>query len=159
MHEIERKFLIRGSIYNIVDTKAYAQARVIEQCYLDKTGDWTIRVRRYTNLLGDFLEAKQTMKRKVTDRKCIELEVSISQSEFEMVASLCGPMLRKRRWEVPHEGHVWHVDSFEQFDGLVVAEIELEHEDEEFVCPPWLGKEVTHKKRYRNRQMAQELAV
>ena len=39
-------------------------------------------------------------------------------------------------------------------EGLVIAEIELEHEDETFLRPNWLGKEVTGITKYYNSQLS-----
>ena len=38
-------------------------------------------------------------------------------------------------------------------EGLVMAEVELSAEDEEFARPDWLGEEVTGDKRYYNSQL------
>lgn len=101
--------------------------------------------------------AELTMKRKITNRKCIELEAPITDSDFKKQAMVSGKMLRKKRWRIMYEGHLWEIDYFPQFDGLVVAEIELKDEDELFMPPPWLGKEVTNDKSYKNARMAKRL--
>jgi adenylate cyclase len=43
----------------------------------------------------------------------------------------------------------------EENEGLIVAEVELNHEDEPFEMPMWLGKEVTGETRYYNSQLSQ----
>jgi adenylate cyclase len=51
---------------------------------------------------------------------------------------------------------MWEVDVFEgENAGLVIAEIELEHEQQAFARPPWVGREVTHEERYSNSRLAQ----
>ena len=68
---------------------------------------------------------------------------------------LCTLKVEKTRYEVEHEGHVWEVDVFEGLNaGLVVAEIELQAEDEAFERPFWVGEEVTHDPRYLNTNLA-----
>jgi CYTH domain-containing protein len=57
----------------------------------------------------------------------------------------CGTTARRGRWIV-FEG---------DNEGLVIAEIELEHEQQSFTRPPWLGREVTHEPRYSNSRLAQ----
>ena len=62
-------------------------------------------------------------------------------------------MIDKTRWLVPAgDGrHTWEVDEFHgDNEGLVVAEIELESEDDPFERPAWLGEEVTGDRRYYN---------
>ena len=50
-----------------------------------------------------------------------------------------------------YKGHTWEVDVFiMENSGLVIAEIELESEDETFAIPPWIGEEVTGDPRYYN---------
>lgn len=157
MHEIERKFLVTKPLTEIVGNDNDAFYRNVEQCYLPDTGEWTVRVRRYTSPTGHFMNAVQTMKRKVNDRKCIELEHAVTQEYFEKVMGQCGKVLRKQRWQIMFGAHVWEIDYFPQFDGLVVAEIELEDEEELFIHPDWLGKEVTQDKSYKNARMARRL--
>lgn len=82
-----------------------------------------------------------------------EYEVPV-QDALEML-DLCTLKVEKTRYEVEHEGHVWEVDVFEGLNaGLVVAEIELQAEDEAFERPFWVGEEVTHDPRYLNTNLA-----
>ena len=49
----------------------------------------------------------------------------------------------------------WEVDEFLGANaGLVLAEIELDAEDQPFVRPPWLGAEVTGDARFVNANLA-----
>ena len=65
-------------------------------------------------------------------------------------------IIRKMRHEVPyHNGVSWSVDQFEGANaGLVLAEVELCHPDQEVELPPWVGKEVTFDRRYGNSRLA-----
>ncbi|MCC7465446.1 MAG: adenylate cyclase, partial [Saprospiraceae bacterium] len=46
---------------------------------------------------------------------------------------------------------IWEVDVFlGENIGLIVAEIELEHEEESFALPEWIEQEVTDDARYYN---------
>ena len=73
-----------------------------------------------------------------------------------MIDRLCeGRIVEKTRYRVPHEGLVWEIDEFHgPHDGLVLAEIELESEDQAFEKPDWAGKEVTGDHRYYNAWLA-----
>ena len=83
-----------------------------------------------------------------------EWEKEIPAGEAELLLRLCEPgMIDKTRWLVPAgDGrHTWEVDEFHgDNEGLVVAEIELESEDDPFERPAWLGEEVTGDRRYYN---------
>ena len=53
------------------------------------------------------------------------------------------------------DGHTWEIDVFEgENRGLILAEIELEHRDEAYTRPEWLGEEVSHDPRYYNVYLA-----
>jgi CYTH domain-containing protein len=46
---------------------------------------------------------------------------------------------------------LWEVDEFKgENSGLILAEIELAHEEQSFALPPWIGAEVTGDIRYYN---------
>ena len=72
----------------------------------------------------------------------------------ELLLRLCEPgMIDKTRWLVPAgDGrHTWEVDEFHgDNDGLVMAEVELQSEDEPYVRPAFVGQEVTGDRRYYN---------
>jgi adenylate cyclase len=69
----------------------------------------------------------------------------------ELLTLAMGPLIEKTRHFVAHEGFEWEVDEFRGANsGLVVAEIELDREDEVFPLPAWAGVEVTHLRRYYN---------
>ena len=60
-------------------------------------------------------------------------------------------MVDKIRWLVPVGKHVFEVDEFfGDNEGLVVAEVELAEETEDFERPAFLGMEVTGDRRYYN---------
>jgi adenylate cyclase len=81
-----------------------------------------------------------------------EYEYEIPGSEAaKILNTLANSMLVKRRWYIPHAGHVWHVDQFGSTNtGLVIAEIELSAEQEIWLQPDWCGEEVSHDMRYSN---------
>ncbi len=87
----------------------------------------------------------------VASRQEFEYDVPLDDAA-EMLESLCeGPLVEKTRHIVPYGGLEWEVDEFYGRNrGLVVAELELEHEGQVFEHPPWLGPEVTHLPRYYN---------
>ncbi len=80
-----------------------------------------------------------------------EFEYEIPLEDAKQLLAMCPDLVRKTRHLVHHHDHTWEVDVFGgENEGLVVAEIELDSEDELFVLPAWAGEEVTHDKRYSN---------
>jgi adenylate cyclase len=68
-----------------------------------------------------------------------------------MLEELCRHTIEKFRYAIPSGKHIWEVDEFlKDNSGLTIAEIELQSEDEDFMIPSWLGKEVTGDPRYYN---------
>jgi adenylate cyclase len=61
------------------------------------------------------------------------------------------PIIDKKRYKVPFDGLTWEIDEFFGENlGLIVAEVELESEDQIFKKPEWVGDEVTGDPRYFN---------
>jgi adenylate cyclase len=75
-----------------------------------------------------------------------------------MLNNLCDkPAIEKYRFVTEYEGFKWEVDEFLGDNaGLVVAEIELESEGQEFPRPGWLGEEVTDDARYYNANLVEK---
>ena len=86
-----------------------------------------------------------------------EYEYEIPERDArEMLERLCmGTPIAKTRYEVEHGGRTWEIDVFEDAnDGLVLAEVELESEDEPVEAPAWTGREVSDDERYYNAYLA-----
>ena len=83
----------------------------------------------------------------------INNEIFIFRKEdAENLLLICEPgVITKTRYEVKSGYHTYEIDEFHgENEGLIIAEIELENENEEFIKPDWLGKEVTGDERYYN---------
>jgi CYTH domain-containing protein len=65
---------------------------------------------------------------------------------------LCEPgSIDKTRYLVKSGSHTFEVDEFYgENEGLVMAEVELQSEDEPFEKPDFIGREVTGDRRYYN---------
>jgi adenylate cyclase len=140
--EIERKFLVRDDRW-----KALGQGVLLRQGYLSSHPDRIVRVR----IDGD--AAMLTIKGRSVGATRGEWEYPIPLADAQVfLDSLCErPIIEKYRSRIRFEGMVWEVDEFlGENAGLVVAEIELEREDQPFVKPDWIGKEVTQDARYFN---------
>jgi adenylate cyclase len=141
--EIERKFLVKGD-YKSSSKKATR----ITQGYLSSVPERTVRVR----IKGDkgFITIKGIGNSSGASR--YEWEKEIPVSEVKELLELCEPgLIDKTRYLVDSGKHIFEVDEFYGDNaGLTVAEVELSDENEEFIKPEWLGKEVTGDLKYFN---------
>jgi CYTH domain-containing protein len=92
-----------------------------------------------------------------TARAEYEYEIPADDAS-EMLDNLCEhPLIEKTRYRVQHHGLTWEIDEFEGDNaGLIVAEVELEEEDQAVILPDWVGKEVTGDPRYYNARLVNE---
>lgn len=141
--EIERKFLVSGEF-----AVGAAESRHVVQGYLNSSRERTVRVRISED--KGFLTIKGVTSD--TGMSRFEWEHEISIDEAKSLLDLCEPgVIDKTRFIVPFAEHVFEVDVFHgENEGLILAEVELSSEDEEFERPLWLGKEVTGDVRYYN---------
>ena len=143
--EIERKFLLRDSGF-----LNGLQGQRLAQGYLSHATDATVRVR----IAGE--RAMLTIKGRNSGISRSEFEYPIPLADAEALLALCsGGRIDKLRYRVPVGVHVWEVDVFAGAnEGLMIAEIELASEQEDFVRPDWLGDEVSSDPRYFNSQLS-----
>ncbi|MEL7599927.1 MAG: CYTH domain-containing protein [Proteiniphilum sp.] len=142
-YEIERKFLVKG------DFKADAyKSMIIRQGYLSLSGVSAIRIR----IKGE--KAFVTIKSALVEGKIKrhEWEYEIPTEDAEEMLQLCEDgLIEKKRYLVKVGKHTFEVDEFfGKNQGLLLAEVELESEDEPYETPEWLGPEVTGNVRYYN---------
>ncbi len=152
--EIERKFLVTSEEYKQL---AVGKHRIV-QGYLCQLPGRTVRVRIWDE------QAILTIKVKAHDgslaRHEWEFEIPMDKAQ-EMLRHPLKPLLEKTRWIIPAttpEGGtsdlVWEVDEFDgRKKGLVLAEIELERDDQPFIKPSFIGEEVTGNPAYYNANM------
>lgn len=141
--EIERKFLVRDESWR----EAADAGTHFRQGYLVTQRERTVRVR---------LEAEKgvlTIKGPGPGAARAEFEYEIpSEDADELLEALClRPLIEKTRYRLVHEGLLWEVDVFSGANqGLVLAEVELEREDQQLTLPDWIAREVTGDRRYFN---------
>jgi adenylate cyclase len=142
--EIERKFLVATDAYKVA---SFSKTH-IKQAYIATNPSATVRVR----INGDkaFITIKGKSNESGTSR--YEWEKEISVEEAKELLQLCpSGVIDKIRYKVNFKGFIYEVDEFFGDNaGLVVAEIELNHEDDAFEKPVWLGQEVTGDAKYYN---------
>lgn len=148
MQEVERKFLVLNDDYR----KEAFSTILIKQGFLNTDPHRTVRVR----LSGE--QAYITIKGISSDNGTTryEWEKEIPFSEAETLLHLCElNLIEKKRFLVKSGEFVFEVDEFlGENEGLVIAEIELQDEEQDFTKPNWLGKEVTGDVRYYNSLLA-----
>lgn len=148
MIEIERKFLVTSQAFK---DKAFKNTRII-QGFLSTDPERTVRVR----LKGE--KGILTIKGKSSPDGLsrFEWEKNITEKDAKALLKLCKEgIIDKIRYEVNVGNHIFEVDEFfEDNEGLIVAEVELNSEDETFTKPEWLGNEVTGVKKYYNSQLS-----
>lgn len=140
--EIEKKFLVQTN-----DWKRGVKGILYRQGYLSTHKERTVRVRTEGN------QAVLTIKGLTVGASRPEFEYLIPlEHAIQMLDQLCEkPLIEKSRYKISHKDHIWEVDEFLGLNrGLIVAEIELQSEDEPFEKPGWIGKEVTADPRYFN---------
>jgi adenylate cyclase len=145
--EIERKFLVRDDGWQR-DAGAGVRMR---QGYIVASEAGSVRVR----ISGD--QAWLNIKGATVGISRTEFEYPVAVADAEQILEdLCiRPLIEKTRYLADYAGHRWEVDVFEGDNhGLVVAEIELDSEDESFEKPPWAGEEVSMDPRYYNASLA-----
>ena len=60
-------------------------------------------------------------------------------------------MIEKDRFHIQYKGQLWEVDVFYgDNEGLIVAEAELDSENQLLELPTWIKEEVSHDPRYFN---------
>lgn len=141
--EIERKFLVADDSWR--DQVTHSQ--VFKQGYLASNEKSSVRVRiagahAWLNLKGATLGQS---------RLEFEYEIPVEDAE-QILENLCDrPYIEKTRYYVEHAGHTWEIDEFAGDNaGLIMAEVELNSENERISLPTWIGKEVTEDPRYYN---------
>ncbi len=150
MIEIERKFLV--TTYAFKD-EAHQKFRII-QGFLNRDPERTVRVRLKDNkgmLTVKGLSSSDGLSR-------FEWEKEISKKEAKALLEFCEKgVIDKLRYEVKSGNHIFEVDEFfSDNEGLVIAEVELTSEDEDFTKPDWLGEEVTGNIKYYNSQLSKQ---
>ena len=147
MIEIERKYLVNDKWHAPESGGEYYR-----QGYLAENGATTrVRIVSGADKVSD-KRAFLTIKGKTVgiSRAEFEYQVPVEDAENMLKMSLYPP-IEKIRYKVNVGGKIWEVDEFLGIHkGLIVAEIELKDENEQFEMPEWLGAEVSHDRRYSN---------
>ncbi|MCX7551229.1 CYTH domain-containing protein [Xanthomarina sp. F2636L] len=148
MIEIERKFLVKNNTYK---KEAFKEIH-IKQGFLSSDKNKIVRIRITDN--QGFITVKGPPSNNGISR--FEWEKEISKTDAEALFNLCEEgRIEKTRYLINKGNHTFEVDEFYGAnEGLIVAEIELNHVTELFIKPAWLDKEVTGDTKYYNSQLS-----
>ena len=140
--EIEKKFLLKNEDWKTQCTKGVK----IKQGYLNSHTERTVRVR-----LSDG-KGKITIKGKTENITRKEFEYQIPYKEALSLIQLCEtPIIEKTRFKIKQENLTWEIDQFGGENiGLIIAEVELESENQILTLPSWVGQEVSQDSKYYN---------
>ena len=144
--EVERKFLVANDGW---------KARVVRSVFLR---DGLIASSNGNKVRVRIVDEKATVTikgpRRVMRRAEFEYDIPVSDAEAILTHMCQGHILEKARHFVEHSDGMWEVDVYEgSLQGIVIAEIELRHENQTIESPDWMGKEVTRDPRYRKVNM------
>ena len=148
MIEIERKFLVKSNDFK---SEAFKKSR-ITQGFLNTDPKRTVRIRIRDNkaeLTIKGLSSSDGLKR-------FEWEKEISKKDAISLLDYCEySLIEKLRYEVSLGKHIFEIDEFlGDNEGLIIAELELDHESNHYEKPDWLGKEITGMTEYYNSQLS-----
>lgn len=140
--EIERKFLVENDNWKPHIRKTYR----IKQGYLNLEIERSVRIR----IKGD--KGYITIKGVTNNISRAEFEYEIPFADAEKLINLCvSPIIEKTRHEIVLEENTWEIDEFYgENKGLIIAELELKSEQQEYKTPNWLGVEVSNDPQYYN---------
>lgn len=145
--EIEKKFLLTND-----EWKKDSTSDIYFQGYILSGTGKTVRVR----IAGE--KGFLTIKGKHSGISRMEFEYPIPLEDARLLLQeMCEqPIIHKKRYKVEYGGFIWEIDEFfGENNGLVMAEIELDDENQQFPKPEWLGREVSHDGRYYNASLRQ----
>lgn len=150
LQEIERKFRVKNTTF-LQDIKSKSK---IVQGYLSSNPDRTVRIRVKNN--KGFITIKGRSSDSGTTR--LEWEKEIDFQEAHQLMNLCEDfIIEKTRYEVIFQNQLFEIDIFEgKNEGLIIAEIELESENQNLIFPDWLGQEVTGDIRFYNAYLSRK---
>ena len=140
--EIERRFLIKNDHWK----EFIINKTSIEQGYLSyNLEDWIIRIRFNGKTF------KISLKKHIKNFTNYEYEYLIPNNEGEKIMATLTNKIKKERFFLEVDNKNWIVDCFKDKNfPLQIAEIELNSENEEFILPPFVSREITGLKTFTN---------
>ena len=146
MKEIERKFLVNK---NALPSLVLLDQIIITQGYLLNTKEKTVRIRLSNK------KAFITIKGATSGISRDEYEYQIPYDDAQNILSdFIDQTIDKTRYIIPFGNKNWELDVFHNnLEGLIIAEVELESENELIQIPEWCTEEVSQNPMYYNAQL------
>ena len=146
--ETEKKFLVKEDLWHKLKKE---EGTLYRQGYMLREADKTIRIRL---IEGD--KGYITIKGKAKGFSRPEYEYPIPGKDAEeLLTNFCDAVVSKKRYKIKIDNHLWEVDKFlGDNEGLIVAELELKDETEQFNLPEWIDREITGNPRYYNSELS-----
>ncbi len=143
MKEIEHKYLVDRAKWDELNKP---EPQTIIQGFLSRSEELVVRV-RVKGKTGYL-----TIKGKSEGLARSEFEYIIPVEEAKAILSeFSNKLIIKKRYEIDVNGKIWEVDVFEgALEGLILAELEVENEDEKFTLPDWVTVDVSTDPNYFN---------
>jgi CYTH domain-containing protein len=159
-YEIERKYLIEYPDIKWLESNTHCQRVEIIQTYLNSAAGEEVRVRQ-RGVNGNYIYF-QTIKRKISDVKRVEIERRLSQEEYLkllMEADTTRRQIRKTRYCLTYENQYFEIDVYPFWTDQAIMEIELSNENDEIRFPKHIKviKEVTDDDSYKNASLANKI--
>ncbi len=156
-YEIERKYLIAYPDIKWLESNPSCRRVEIIQTYLKSSDGEEVRIRQ-RGVGGNYIYY-QTIKRRISDVKRLEIERRLSPAEYLkllMEADTTKRQIRKTRYCLTYENQYFEIDVYPFWDDKAIAEIELNDENAKIVFPKQLKviKEVTGDDAYMNASLA-----
>lgn len=149
MKEIERKFLVNDELLDVIK---YLQSKKIRQGYISDIDGKIVRVR--TKGEKGYLTIKG--KSSGISRDEFEYEIPFEDAN-QLLQNFCPKVLEKERFDLIIGEKKWEIDIFHgKLEGLIIAELELESEDEVFELPGWIQEEVSDDVQYYNSRLIEK---
>ena len=113
-------------------------------------------VRRVDDGRGVVLKLAQKVRAYPADPETVSItNMYLDFGEYELLRGFPGRELRKRRWHLVHEGRRFAVDEFQdRLRGLVLAETELDVDEDRLPLPPFAITDVTREDRFSGGALA-----
>ena len=143
MKEIEYKYLVDKKLWNTIKKP---KPNSITQGYISKNKDCTARIRINNNKA--FITIKGENKGIV--RQEFEYEIPLNEANI-ILKDLIDKKIKKHRYKIEFSNRIWEVDQFQgKLEGLIIAELEVNSEEEKFELPFWVTKDVSLDPNYYN---------
>jgi len=147
-YEIEKKFLV---IELPPDLENYPKNEIMQGYLIVTENDIEIRIRKKGDRFSETVKAGSGLVRQESEKEITE------EAFFDHWPLTKDKRIKKIRYDIEYGGKLIELDIYSgQLEGLVVAEVEFDSEEESglFQPPQWFGEEVTHDERYKNKNLA-----